>query len=105
MLVFGDAAIEIAPRARAAAIGREAAGLAAWCDAQGRLRKLGELFRDAAELAQGLTDFQFERDGMDADSPIGTAAMVLVLATARALHASWRGRSPATAPIEARARA
>ncbi len=54
---------------------------------------LTDLFIEAAELAQGLTDALFEATGCDDCSPEADAAMDLALAAARILDRSWRGES------------
>jgi hypothetical protein len=85
VLVFGDAGVRVAPRARLAEIAGAAEALPASADGQRSFWALTEIFLDAAGLAQGLTDAGFAAAGRDADSALQAAAMELVMATARAL--------------------
>jgi hypothetical protein len=89
MLVFGDAGVRVAPRARLAEIAGATEALPAGADGQRSFWDLTEVFLDAAGLAQGLIDAVCAAAGRDADSALRAAAMGLVMAAARALAALW----------------
>ena len=91
MLVYGDAA---RTEPGAAVLDRIAAGLATLAqEAPGLARhgRLVALFIEAAMLAQGLADRDFEARASDRRTPAGEAATALVLALAARVAVSWRG--------------
>jgi hypothetical protein len=90
MLVFGDAVETCSPRTRLLELTGRLAELAGLPSDVASHAILCEIFIDAAELAQGLADAEFDAAGKDTSSPMREAAMGLVMALAGALQRSWR---------------
>src|SRR5688572_13831226 len=90
MQVYGDASHTIHPRLELTELKGRLLRLKEDAGGFSRHATLAALFIDAAELAQGLADAEFEAKGCDALSPVQDAAMALVMGLARALHISWR---------------
>lgn len=90
MLVYGDQEVCEDPRRR---IARLRCGLADGDPAATgpeRHGTLAPLFIEAAELAQGLADWEFHASGMDDRTPVQDAAMAVVMELAASVAASWR---------------
>jgi len=90
MLVYGDPAHTLHPRVELSDLKRRIDRLDDQPSGLLRHAALAALFIDAAELAQGLADAEFDVAGHDAISPVQDAAMAVVMGLAGALHASWR---------------
>ncbi|HVX79740.1 MAG TPA: hypothetical protein VHB23_00075 [Devosiaceae bacterium] len=96
MLVFGDADDVIDPRQRLAEIAGGSLTLPQLIGESPAWRAT-ELFLDAAQLAQGLTEIDFADCGEDRESPLRRAAATLVLAAARLLAGRAESRTLAEA--------
>ena len=90
MIVFADRSDPTCPRrrldelaGRLSAVEKRSEGITGHAD-------LTSIFIDAAELAQGICDSEFYRQGKDTASPVQEAAMSSVVILARAVHTSWR---------------
>ncbi|HET8729257.1 MAG TPA: hypothetical protein VFO41_17280, partial [Alphaproteobacteria bacterium] len=88
MLVFGDGREQVEV---AEALGELLRRGVACSTAGPRSRsELADLLVDTGRLVQGLIDQRFEMTGVDAESPLGDAAMQLVGCVADALVHAWR---------------
>src|SRR5215213_9239350 len=90
MIVFADRSDPVCPRRRLDELAKRLSvhkncskGITSHAD-------LTSIFIDAAELAQGICDSEFDRQGKDTASPVQEAAISSVMILARAVHTSWR---------------
>lgn len=97
MLVFGDRARLVDPRAAAIEIESRLRAIDAMPDGIVRHAALVGVFIDASELVQGLIDRA--SPAADARSVIGDGGMRLLVALAEAVDASWHGQPPVTSPV------
>ncbi len=95
MLVYGDLEIREDPRRRIARLRCCLADGAPAAPGPERHGALVAMFIEAAELAQGLADWEFHASGMDDRTPVQDAAMAVVMELAAGVAASWKsaGRS------------
>jgi len=89
MLVYGDQEDCEDPRRRIARLRCGLAGGAMAAPGPERHGALVTLFIEAAELAQGLADWEFYAAGMDDRTPVQDAAMAVVMELAAGIAASW----------------
>jgi hypothetical protein len=97
MLVFGDRSRSAAPQQMLRDL---RAGLHAITGMPGGVERHGRLvslFIAAGELAQGVADAEFAKNGFDAPSPAQQAGARLLLALASAIRASWESAFAAAA--------
>ncbi|ONG53562.1 hypothetical protein BKE38_11755 [Pseudoroseomonas deserti] len=90
MLVYGDAWQEVAPDQALDRLAGRLRRLGAMPAGLPRHAVLAEAFCQAAGLAQGLADAEFEAAGQDDPSPTQAASLALVMRLATALGQSWR---------------
>jgi hypothetical protein len=90
MIVFADRSDLVCPRYRLDELAKRLSTLEKRSEEITSHAALASLFIDAAELAQGICDSEFERLGKDTASPLHEAAMSSVMMLARAVHTSWR---------------
>jgi len=90
MLVYGDQEVCEDPRRRIARLRCGLAGGTHAAPGPERHGALVTLFIEAAELAQGLADWEFHALGMDDRTPVQDAAIAVVMALAAGVAASWR---------------
>nr|WP_295833438.1 hypothetical protein [uncultured Azospirillum sp.] len=90
MLVYGDQEVCEDPRRRIARLRCGLAGGGPAASGPERHGALVTLFIEAAELAQGLADWEFHASGMDDRTPLQDAAMAVVMELAAGVAASWR---------------
>jgi hypothetical protein len=91
VLVYGDHPRAWAPEQLIRSI-ETSRTAAAGVEGLERGERLRRAFLDAAALAQGLADAEFDERGHDAPSSTQAASMALVIAIARELAANWRGQ-------------
>jgi hypothetical protein len=94
MLVYGDQEVCEDPRRRIARLRRGLADGAPTGTGPERHGALVTLFIEAAELAQGLADWEFHASGMDDRTPLQDAAMAVVMELAAGVADSWRSADP-----------
>ena len=94
MLVYGDQEVCEDPRRRIARLRRGLAVGASAAPGPERHGALVTLFIEAAELAQGLADWEFHASGMDDRTPLQDAAMAVVMELAAGVADSWRSATP-----------
>lgn len=94
MQLYGEGIATISPRRQLLALRASMEGWGLQAQAHDRHAALRELFVDAAELAQGLIDADFERTGKDAMTPFHQAALAPVMRVAEILHASCENQAP-----------
>jgi hypothetical protein len=90
MQVYGDASHTLHPRLELSELKRRLHRLDDDPSGFSLHAGLAAAFIDAAELAQGLADAEFNGTGRDAVSPVQDTAMAMVMGLAAALHDSWR---------------
>ncbi|MCP8937036.1 hypothetical protein NK718_00765 [Alsobacter sp. SYSU M60028] len=103
MLVYGDAAFTRSTREALAAAAER------WRRADAAVAALRHservtAFLSVAELAQGIADAAFHRDGQDETDPASDGVLDLLTVLARGLLDSWRGSETADGEGEARRR-
>lgn len=90
MLVYGDRDTCEDPRRTIARLRQGLAGADRLPPGAERHGALVTLFIEAAELAQGLADWEFHSAGEDDCTPLQQAAMAVVMAFAQRVAGSWR---------------
>ena len=96
MLVYGDASITESPNEKHARIveaAREAVAMAVGVERHGALVAA---FIEAGELAQGISDAAFAKQGHDASTPAQDRAMALLMELAGIVRLSCRAGSAAS---------
>lgn len=94
MLVYGDQELCEDPRRRIARLRHRLADRVHDAPSPERHGALVTLFIEAAELAQGLADWEFHASGMDDRTALQDAAMAVVMDLAANVAASWRMAAP-----------
>src|SRR5215207_5988344 len=90
MIVFADRIDPMCPRRQIDELAKRLSDLKNCSEGITNHAALTSVFIDAAELAQGICDGEFDRQGKDTSSPLQEAAMSSVMMLARAVHISWR---------------
>src|SRR5215213_4352275 len=99
MIVFADRSDPVCPRRRLDELAKRLSVHKNCSEGITSHAALTSIFIDAAELAQGICDREFDRQGKDTASPLQEAAMSSVLMLARAVRTSWRlGRGAPSVP-------
>ena len=99
MLVYGDASITESPNEKHARIveaAREAVAMAVGVERHGALVAA---FIEAGELAQGIADAAFAKQGHDASTPAQDRAMALLMELAGIVRLSWQSGFGRIAPL------
>src|SRR5215208_3937498 len=90
MIVFADRSDPVCPRRRLDELAKRLSVHKNCSEGITSHAALTSIFIDTAELAQGICDHEFDRQGKDTASPLQEAAMSLVMMLARAVLTSWR---------------
>ena len=90
MIVFADRIDPMCPRRQIDELAKRLSDLKNCSEGITSHAALTSIFIDTAELAQGICDGEFDRQGKDTSSPVQEAAMSSVIMLARAVHSSWR---------------
>ena len=102
MLVYGDRDSCEDPRRTIARLEQGLARVARLARGAERHDALVTLFIEAAQLAQGLADWEFHSNGEDDGTPLQQAAMTIVMDLAHRVARSWRPveQQEAAAPLD-----